>query len=206
MNEFCCLRFHIIFFITRIRLVSKMEGEMLIFTKWLKTKDANDMDSRSMSRFVFRMLVLGRRVRRWWVLGEDGFSTLKKKSWENLFSLFYEEITTVRESILSNEVNLHINFIGWQIYTLKLENGTTWKSANISHFHKVNSIKILPNKLSSICSQVLAQLVENAKIIRPDIHDLNSIPNHFTLCVWVYDGFVISSMYLKKKIIINIIW
>jgi hypothetical protein len=44
-------------------------------------------------------------------------------------------------------------------------------------------------------SEVLAQLAENAEILRLDIHDRASIHDHFTLCMCVYDDFVISSMY-----------
>ncbi|GAU20411.1 hypothetical protein TSUD_12290 [Trifolium subterraneum] len=83
-----------------------MEREMLIFMKWLKTKDANDMDYRMMSRFVFRMFmqsvqsVGGRCMRQCLVLGEALLAL-----WE---PLVYKETTAVRESILSNEVNLLI--------------------------------------------------------------------------------------------------
>jgi hypothetical protein len=37
--------------------------------------------------------------------------------------------------------------------------------------------------IKAICSEVLAQLTENAEIVRLDIHDRGSIPNYSTLCV-----------------------
>jgi hypothetical protein len=54
--------------------------------------------------------------------------------------------------------------------------------------------------INSCSPEALAQLAENAEIVRPDIHDWGSIPCHSTLCVWVYDGFNISSMYPKKSL------
>jgi hypothetical protein len=62
------------------------------------------------------------------------------------------------------------------------------------------SLLVVKISINSCSPEALAQLAENAEIVRPDIYDWGSIPCHSTLCVWVYDGFNISSMYPKKKV------